>query len=81
MVDFALSSNRLIGMIQTNSNGSFYSIGSFGKINSFSETDDKRYIINLYGLNFMIRVMFGISDTHVNIYVIIIDLIFYICEI
>ena len=52
MVDFALSSNRLIGMIQTNSNGGFYSIGSFGKINSFSETNDKRYIINLYGLNY-----------------------------
>ena len=52
MVDFALSSNRLIGMIQTNSNGGFYSIGSFGKINSFSETGDKRYIINLYGLNY-----------------------------
>ncbi len=52
MINHSLKSNRLIGMIQVNKKGDFYSIGCVGKINSFSETDDGRYIINLIGQNY-----------------------------
>ena len=51
MVDYALSKDRIIGMIQTKENNDFFSIGCLGKITSFSETDDGRYQINLKGLN------------------------------
>ena len=52
MIDFALKSNRLIGMIQNDKNNKLYSIGCVGKLNSFSETDDGRYVINLIGKNY-----------------------------
>ena len=52
MVDFVLKSNRLIGMIQNDKNSKLYSIGCVGKLNSFSETDDGRYVINLIGQNY-----------------------------
>ena len=52
MINFSLSSNRLIGMIQTNSKNKLYSIGCVGKINSFSETYDNKYTINLIGQNY-----------------------------
>ena len=51
MVDYALSNNRLIGMIQTNKNEDFFDIGCLGKITNFTETTDGRYQINLEGLN------------------------------
>ena len=51
MVDYALSNNRLIGMIQTKENKDFFNIGCLGKITSFSETIDKRYQINLEGIS------------------------------
>ena len=51
MVDYALSNNRLIGMIQTNKNENFFDIGCLGKITNFTETADGRYQINLEGLN------------------------------
>ena len=51
MVDYALSNNRLIGMIQKKENNDFFNIGCLGKITSFSETGDGRYQINLEGLN------------------------------
>tara|TARA_B100001250_G_scaffold406808_1_gene426489 strand:+ start:255 stop:848 length:594 start_codon:yes stop_codon:yes gene_type:complete len=51
MVDYALSHNRLIGMIQTKKNKQFFSIGCLGKITSFTETSDGRYQINLEGIN------------------------------
>lgn len=51
MVDYALSNNRLIGMIQTKHNKDFFDIGCLGKITNFSEMSDKRYQINLEGLN------------------------------
>lgn len=51
MVDYALANDRLIGMIQTRENKKFFDIGCLGKINSFSETPDGRYQINLEGLN------------------------------
>ena len=52
MINFSLGSNRLIGMIQTRENGDFYTVGCYGKINSFSETIDGRYVVNLKGENY-----------------------------
>ena len=51
MVNYALSHNRLIGMIQTKKNNEFFNIGCLGKIINFTETTDGRYQINLEGLN------------------------------
>jgi hypothetical protein len=51
MVDYALSNNRLLGMIQTKKNNEFYNIGCLGKITNFVETPDGRYQINLEGLH------------------------------
>ena len=45
MVDYALSHNRLIGMIQTNKNKDLFSIGCLGKITNFTETSDGKYQI------------------------------------
>ena len=52
MIDFALGKDKSIGMIQTRNNGDLYKIGCIGRINSFNETDDGRYIINLAGKNY-----------------------------
>lgn len=54
MVDDALGHERLIGMIQPKdgANGSrpeLYDVGCAGRITSFAETDDGRYLINLTG--------------------------------
>ena len=49
MVNYSLSKNRFIGMIQTNENGQLYEIGCIGKIHNFSETNDGRYLISLQG--------------------------------
>ena len=51
MVDYALANKRLIGMIQTKENNELYSFGCLGKITSFNETEDGRYLISLEGLN------------------------------
>ena len=51
MVDYALSNNRLIGMIQVKKNKDFFNIGCLGKITNFSETPDGKYHINLEGIN------------------------------
>ncbi len=50
MVDYALSNNRLIGMIQVKKNKEFFNIGCLGKITNFTETQDGRYQINLEGI-------------------------------
>lgn len=58
MVDFAMSGNRLIGMIQPALDDSLRAdgepelceVGCLGRIVSFSETDDGRYIIALQGV-------------------------------
>lgn len=50
MVDDAISSNRLIGMIQTKEDGGIYSIGCAGRITSFNETHDGRNEIVLTGV-------------------------------
>lgn len=49
MVDFSLSNNKIIGMIQHKANNELYNVGCYGKITAFNETPDKRYIINLEG--------------------------------
>ncbi len=51
MVDYALSKERCIGMIQSNEKNTLYNIGCVGKIHSFSETSDGRYLISLQGTN------------------------------
>ena len=52
MVDYSLRNNKLIGMIQTKTSNELYSIGCVGKINSFNETEDGRYLINIHGQSF-----------------------------
>ena len=55
MINDAMSGNRIIGMIQPKNNTSIkpslYDIGCAGKITSFNETDDGRYIIILTGIS------------------------------
>ena len=55
MIDNAMKSNRLIGIIQPKKSGEFkrpdlYNVGCAGKIISFSETNDGRYLIVLNGV-------------------------------
>ena len=56
MVNDSMKSNKLIGMIQPknskNENGmpELYNVGCLGKITSFRETEDGRYLIELKGL-------------------------------
>lgn len=49
MVDYALSKERCIGMIQSDIKNSLYNVGCIGKITSFNETPDGRYLISLQG--------------------------------
>ena len=56
MVNDSMKSSRLIGMIQPkkklkNSYNQLYDVGCLGKITSFSETKDGRYLIILNGLS------------------------------
>lgn len=50
MVQDALRSDRLIGMIQPRDAERLYDIGCAGRITSFSETADGRYLITLKGV-------------------------------
>ena len=57
MVDDALASGRVIGMIQpdesrpdTPGGPAMYRVGCLGRLASFSETDDGRYLVTLAGL-------------------------------
>ena len=55
MIDNSMKTNRLIGMIQPRKSGQLkkpdlYKIGCAGKITSFNETDDGRYLIILNGI-------------------------------
>ena len=51
MVDYALSKDRLIGMMQSKNTGALFNIGCLGKIIGFNETNDGRYLINLEGIS------------------------------
>ena len=56
MINDSIKSNKLIGMIQpkqtseNTTNPTLHKIGCLGKITSFQETEDKRYLIELKGL-------------------------------
>ena len=56
MINESMGSNKLVGMIQpknsvnNQSKPNLYNIGCLGKITSFKETEDGRYIIELKGL-------------------------------
>ena len=49
MIDYSLSKNRLVGMVQHKPSNELFDVGCFGKITVFNETPDKRYFINLEG--------------------------------
>ena len=55
MIDDAMKSNRIIGMIQPKKSDQnvpdLYNIGCAGKITSFNETNDGRYLIVLNGIS------------------------------
>ena len=55
MIDDAMKGNRMIGMIQPKSfnqkTPDLYKIGCVGKITSFNETEDGRYLIVLVGVS------------------------------
>lgn len=50
MVNHALKTHRLIGMIQPKADGSLYKTGCAGRIVAFEETTDGRYLITLKGV-------------------------------
>ena len=56
MINDSMKSNKFIGMIQPkvsikdNINGGLHNVGGLGKITSFKETEDGRYLIELRGL-------------------------------
>jgi Lon protease-like protein len=55
MIEDALASNKIIGMIQTRENNNpkkpkVFSVGCLGKIENHAKTADGRYLINLKGL-------------------------------
>ena len=55
MIDEAMKGNRIIGMIQPKKSGELkkpdlYEVGCAGKITSFNETDDGRYLIVIDGI-------------------------------
>jgi len=56
MIDDAMKSHRMIGMVQPKKTGdlkkpNLYNVGCVGKITSFNETDDGRYLIVLNGVS------------------------------
>ena len=56
MIDDSMKKNRMIGMVQPKKTGNLkkpdlYKVGCLGKITSFNETDDGRYLIILNGVN------------------------------
>jgi len=74
MIDYALSKDRKIGMIQKKEDSEdIFNIGCIGKINSFNETSDGRYVINLKGLNLFKIVKEVITEHKFRIYNVEID--------
>ncbi len=56
MIDDSMKAHRMIGMIQpkktfTENKPDLYNVGCLGKITSFNETDDGRYLIILNGIS------------------------------
>ena len=50
MIDYALARDRKIGMIKKKKKNELFNVGCVGKINSFNETNDGRYLISLHGI-------------------------------
>ena len=50
MVDDAMKTHRMIGMIQPKSADAIYETGCAGKITEFTETSDGRYLVTLTGI-------------------------------
>lgn len=50
MVDEAIATSRLIGMVQPKEDGNIYNVGCAGRIGSYNETADGRYEIVLNGV-------------------------------
>ena len=56
MIDDSMKSHRMIGMVQPKKSGQLkkpdlYNVGCIGKITSFNETDDGRYLIIISGVS------------------------------
>lgn len=52
MTQWAMSTDRMIGMIQPKANSNdLYQIGCAGRITNYQETDDGRYLITLRGIS------------------------------
>ena len=56
MIDDCMKTNRMIGMIQPKKTGNLkkpdlYNVGCAGKITSFNETEDGRYLVVLNGVS------------------------------
>ena len=56
MIDDSMKSHRMIGMIQPKKSGGLkkpdlYEVGCIGKITSFNETDDGRYLLIINGIS------------------------------
>ncbi len=56
MIDDSMKSHRMIGMVQPKKTGKLkkpdlYGVGCIGKITSFNETDDGRYLIIINGIS------------------------------
>ena len=56
MIDDSMKTNKMIGLIQpkknnTNAIHDLYDVGCLGKITSFKDTSDGRYLIELNGLS------------------------------
>ena len=67
MIDESMKGNRLIGIIQPKKTGELrkpdlYKIGCVGKITSFNETEDGRYLIVLNGIS-RFRIMSEIENS------------------
>ena len=67
LVDDCMKGNRMFGMVQPRNNigmsPEVYNVGCLGKVISFNETTDKRFIITLLGLSrFKIKKEFNLKE-------------------
>lgn len=68
MVDDALKTDRMIGMIQPRDDTALYETGCAGRITSFSETGDGRYLITLTGTSrFRIKNELSLKNGYRNV--------------
>ena len=72
MVDDAMESNKLIGIIQPmnldkleKTKPELHKVGCVGKITSFNKTEDGRYLIELKGISLCIAILFAKGDAKI----------------